>query len=101
MEYNVLRLSMHKATLIHDRNWAPFQQLVCSKWASNYRVFCSHKLVPSMPDAHLLTSPLSVLPVIELLQLRDLLEHSEEAVEGVVRTNPPPGFVLWCSRHDC
>jgi hypothetical protein len=87
---------MHEAILVHDWNWAPFQHMVCTKWAANYKVFGSHRLVPSTTDNHLLRCPLRMLGVTELEQLRDVLVDSEEATDEAIRTNPPFGFLLWC-----
>ena len=100
MEHAVLRLSMHEAEFMHNRNWASFRQLLCSQWASNYKVFCSNRLVPTTADAHLLTSPLRDLEVPELLQLRDLLADLEELGERAVGSHPLPGFTLWCYSAD-
>ena len=103
MEYGVLCLSMHEAVLLHNWNWAPFQHMVCTKWAANYKLFGNHKLVPSIADNHLLRSPLRVLGVTELEQLRNVLADLEEATDEAIHTNPLFGFLLWRStnHHSC
>jgi hypothetical protein len=77
--------------------------MVCTKWAANYKLFSSHRLVPSIADNHLLTSPLRVLAVTELEQLWDVLADSEEATDEAICTNPPFGFLLWrpADHHSC